>query len=309
MHNTLFHPSTIINTHKRCKSYPDQLVSLKISEEITVELYEKDFISQGRVSNVYLGRILGEQVAIKIPHSDQDSIDSVQREYTILKSLPKSLAWYFLHCTLNSCLVFKFAEWDVYSYFKKHITNPHLALNLISQLFQQIEILHSEGIYHGDIKPHNLLLYKTESNPMDLKIVDYGQAINFNLDNLGPLVDDFNVGTTAYTPPEAFKTQLPNDRELFFKRDIYGAGITSFFIATGMLPFRASDSPVKLIVAIRQGFIECGDNSIPGEIYSQAKPFYDKLLHLLAKCTNKDPLKRPSATEINENLNEIKFIN
>ena len=302
MHGTALHPNTVLTTHKRCKSYPDQLVSLKISEGTSVEFYEKDFIAQGKISNVYLGRILGEPVAIKIPHCDQDSIESVQRELMILKSLPRKVSDYFLHCANTNCLVFKYAEWDVHGYLKRHVPNPELALNFIRQMYQQLEILHSHQIYHGDIKPHNLLLYRTEPNHFELKIADYGQSINFNSEDFDPLIDELSVGTTAYTPPEAFYKNQTISPELFFKRDIYAAGITSYFIATGRLPFKASDSPVKLIVAIKQGFIECGDNSIPAEIYTPSKPFYNKLMTLLKMCTDKDPMKRPAAREANDYL-------
>ena len=305
MHSALLHPRTVLTTHKRCKSYPDQLISLKISEGLTVEFYEKDFIAQGKISNVYLGRILGDPVAIKIPHSDQDSIESVQHELIILKSLPKAVSDYFLHCANNNCLVFRYAEWDVYNYFKRNVPNPDLALNLIIQLFQQLDVLHSHQIYHGDIKPHNLLLYKKENESrLELRLADYGQSIDFGSENFEPLVNEYSVGTTAYTPPEAFYMSKSISPDLFFKRDIYAAGITSYFIATGRLPFKSSDSPVKLIVAIKQGFIECGENSIPAEIYSNSKPFYNKLMKLLSMCTEKDPMKRPSAKDALEYLKE-----
>jgi serine/threonine protein kinase len=55
---------------------------------------------------------------------------------------------------------------------KKPFTEPD-ALEIIWQLLTINSGLHSRNIYHGDIKPENIILEKAN----DVKIVDYGFSI------------------------------------------------------------------------------------------------------------------------------------
>jgi serine/threonine-protein kinase len=108
-----------------------------------------------------------------------------------------------------------------------------LPLSLLRRLLQEVVeallCVHSAGILHRDIKPHNLFLSPTGT----AKLGDFGAA---SLRELGLTQTEGLVGTLAYMAPE----QLRGDR-LGFASDVYGLGVTAFELCTSRLPFPGPD--------------------------------------------------------------------
>ncbi|KAI8365442.1 kinase-like domain-containing protein [Choanephora cucurbitarum] len=65
--------------------------------------------------------------------------------------------------------------------------------SIFRQLVYVVDHLHQQGIVHGDIKPHNLLLSKDNR----VKLVDFGHAIY--------LCDIYSMSSPAFTAPEVIK--------------------------------------------------------------------------------------------------------
>jgi len=96
-------------------------------------------------------------------------------------------------------------------------------LRWISQTLESIQLLHSRGIIHCDIGPHNILL----DAEMNLKITDFSGS---SLDGSRAMI----CPKTRYTAPDPNWNpgQLPTVEE-----DIFSLGSTIYFIIMGSSPF------------------------------------------------------------------------
>jgi non-specific serine/threonine protein kinase len=97
-----------------------------------------------------------------------------------------------------------------------------------------------QGIVHRDIKPANILVDEQDN----VKITDFGLALNINkkLDTDSTFI--MGVGSPAYMSPEQIKGYPLNQ-----KTDLYSLGVLLFHMLTGRLPFRASN-PAQLVYKI-----------------------------------------------------------
>jgi urea transport system substrate-binding protein len=103
---------------------------------------------------------------------------------------------------------------------------------LIRQTAIGLEYIHSQGLVHRDIKPHNLLVSRTGQ----VKILDLGLATLKG----GPkpaanelTADRQFLGTVDYAAPE----QWESSRDVDIRADIYSLGCTFYYLLAGESPF------------------------------------------------------------------------
>lgn len=109
-------------------------------------------------------------------------------------------------------------------------------LQLVCDILQGLEYIHSKGVVHRDLKPENILL-KKESDSSIACISDFGISkwINFEPDFSSTKSD---TGSPAYMAPEQFEGKYS------YASDIYAVGIILFEVIVGVRPF--SGIPDKL---------------------------------------------------------------
>lgn len=88
-------------------------------------------------------------------------------------------------------------------------------MNVMRNLLQALEYLHSKGIVHRDLKPENLILASKE-NDYNLKIADFGLASFIAKGDLLYL----RCGSPGYVAPE-----LLEDKGYYCKADVFSAGV------------------------------------------------------------------------------------
>ena len=123
-------------------------------------------------------------------------------------------------------LIFEKAEMDLKDYIQKNKLDHKKKKKLMIDLVVALEYLQSFNIVHGDIKPHNILIFKNG----DIKYTD------FNLSSIYLTDEKINkkLYTITYRPPEI------NEEKVTLKSDIWALGCTFFEIYYGYEYFNYS---------------------------------------------------------------------
>src|SRR6187402_995343 len=119
-------------------------------------------------------------------------------------------------------------------YVRREETIPlDTALILLRQAAAGLAAAHRAGIVHRDVKPDNFLLLGPRGEPYGLKVIDFGLAKLWDVDEDGG--DAHNVmGTAEYMSPEQILVEPVDARS-----DIYSLGVVMFRVFSGHLPFES----------------------------------------------------------------------
>ncbi|MDO6387986.1 serine/threonine-protein kinase [Uliginosibacterium sp. 31-12] len=116
----------------------------------------------------------------------------------------------------------------------------HRTTSIIFKVAMALDYAYRQGIVHRDIKPANILVDSTDN----VKITDFGLAMNVNKKSAEDSTFIMGVGSPAYMSPEQIKNYPLNQ-----KTDLYSLGVVLFHMLTGRLPFRAKN-PAQLVYKI-----------------------------------------------------------
>ena len=155
-------------------------------------------LGRGTYSIVWLGFNItnNKYYAIKVQHSD-DFKDGIE-EVKMMKKLPQNvsvfnhLIEYFIHSVKVEnkknklrylCSVYELQSGNLDSFIRKGYYGDGFDLDKVKIMFRQLlkglNVLHSKlKVFHGDIKPDNLLL--KGYNKRDLQIINLYNELNFN---------------------------------------------------------------------------------------------------------------------------------
>ena len=138
------------------------------------------------------------------------------------------------------------------------------ASNLMKQLLETVEYLHSNNIAHRDLKPENLI-YESVNSEL-IKICDFGTSIISSENNqLYSL-----VGTPYYLAPEVV------NRSYSKSCDVWSLGIILYFILIGLHPFRGRTTKTVFTKAL-QGYSSI-DTTEFSHLSDQVKDLLKKML-------------------------------
>ena len=140
---------------------------------------------------------------------------------------------------------------------------------------------HRGGILHRDLKPGNVMI------PRDgrVRVVDFGEARRL------AQADGELCGTPGYLAPERWRGEAASPAV-----DIWALGVVLYECLCGARPYQ--HLPARTL-ALRVG----GPDPIPALPGGERLP--PQLVQLVARCLDKDPLRRPSADEVAEALQGI----
>ena len=212
--------------------------NLNISDFIEIEkLGEGHFGIVKKMQYKGNNQIYAVKFLPKINTNSQD-IKNIFREVNIMpklnhKNIVKLYAYfedniynYFVYELVQGCNLEKYVEKltnnNMKNYGNRYATHieQSLLINIFKQILSGLLYLHSNFIFHRDIKPDNILI----DNDNNIKITDFGLSAlyvkGFPLSSNGTV-----VGREDYAAPEV-KNNQPYD----YKCDIFSLGLTFYYL-------------------------------------------------------------------------------
>lgn len=287
----------------------NNIVKKQINPEDLYEEVKK--LGEGAFGKVILGRHRqsNELRAIKIIKKEnlQDEIsdNQIENEINILKSLDHSnilkVYEYFDYCDSLYIVNEYIGDGDLFSLIdrEKFLKEP-ISLQILYQLLSAISYIHSNNIFHGDIKPENIMIERMdkvrinkETKDKDLlsfsiKLIDFGTSKIFNRRKVFHNL----IGTANYVAPEVvfggYNKQC----------DIWSSGVVLYVMLFGEFPFDG-ETDEEVFSKIKNSFPE-----IEKKVVSQ------ETKDLLRRMLEKDPYERISASDalVHKAFKDIRLI-
>ena len=148
---------------------------------------------------------------------------------------------------------------------------------IFTQVASALSHMHRRGVFHGDLKPHNIMLSKNGQ----VKLIDFGTAWIRGQDK------NRVQGTPQYMAPEQAVEKVVND-----KTDLYNLGATMYRMFTGQFVQRDIPKPgTERKVTLPTKY----NPRIPADLNT-----------LIVACLQSDPQKRPAGMfEVRDQLSKI----
>ena len=163
--------------------------------------------------------------------------------------------------------------------------SPSQGCALIAQVADGLAAAHATGVVHRDLKPENVLMDTAYPNAPIPRITDFGIA---RIAEEPSLTRPSHVlGTPAYLSPVVASGQNATPAS-----DVYAVGVMTYELLTGRPPFEADNVLALLVLHIE------GTPTRPAGVPNALWP-------VVEACLAKDPLERPTATELADRLRPL----
>ena len=180
---------------------------------------------------------------------------------------------------------------------------PLQICEILLQIFSAIAHLHEHLIFHGDIKPANIMICRPEEcRTFQIKIVDFDQSWYFHS------VPQISQGTPLYSSPEiANAPEIAHAQgaspeiahaqgDIDFKSDIWAMGPLILQFLTGYeKPWYLRDVRVRDEVVLILKTLDFAKTPFPPELLQHEDPNIAFLARIAQSCLALDKSERPSA--------------
>jgi len=206
-------------------------------------------LGRGGMGTVYLARYLGHcQVAVKLlgappsGSSEQEFNDRFARECRVLMALRHpAIVHAFTHGVNGDSglryLVMEYVEGTTLSSLRRSMGRPLTPIEAADMLLPIADALcycHSEGVFHRDISPQNILVTHHQGAEMHAKLVDFGASWQ---DDSQHLTRGVIFGNIDFQPLERFHTDPQKDPVRMGETvDVFALAAVAFYLTGGNGP-------------------------------------------------------------------------
>lgn len=160
---------------------------------------------------------------------------------------------------------------------------PKDAVHVVEQVCRALEVAHSEGVIHRDLKPQNIM----RDSQGRIVVMDFGLARS--LDASGMTQTGALVGTLEYMSPEQAL-----GHELDQRSDLFTVGLIFYELLTAKMPYKADTALASLMKRTQE-------RALPPSSIDSSVP--KALSNIVARCLERDPkLRYHTAREILQQL-------
>ncbi len=169
--------------------------------------------------------------------------------------------------------------------------SPAQTMRVLSQAFAALEAAHAAGVIHRDLKPDNIFI-DPRPEGWNVTLLDFGLAKREGAMDRGLTSPGMVMGTPGYMAPE----QVRGSGTVSAKTDCYAMGVVAWTLLVGREPFGTGS-----VVEVMHRHL-----STPAPSISEAVPGVPAgLAKLVMELLEKDPDRRPSATQARARLVEL----
>ncbi|XVF84231.1 hypothetical protein PTKIN_Ptkin17bG0009300 [Pterospermum kingtungense] len=267
---------------------------------LELQIRKSDGITKG---SYQVAKWNGTKVAVKIldkdSYSDPESINAFKHELTLLEKVRHPNVVQFVGAVTQNIPMMIVSEYhskgNLESYLqKKGRLSPSKTLRYALDIARGMNYLHEckpDPIIHCNLKPKNILL----DNSGQLKIAGFGllRLSKISPDKAKLAQSDARVDpSNIYVAPEVYKNVI-FDRSV----DAYSFGVILYEMIEGVVPFhpRPVEEAVKLM---------CLEGKRP-PFKTKSRSYPPDLRELIEECWNREPVVRPTFSEIIVRLDKI----
>jgi 5'-AMP-activated protein kinase catalytic alpha subunit len=243
-------------------------------------------LGQGNLSKVYYARdcISTKVVAIKV--IDKDTLSRVglmvqkEMEVSIVRKIRHPNVVHLSKVMASKSKMYLVLEYAAGGELLKEISegkfSEGVARGYFYQLISAVGYCHNRGVYHGDLKPENLLLDYCGN----LKVSGFGLSALAEPKRHDGLLHT-TCGTSAFEAPEMLSKKGYDGS----KADIWSCGVILLVMLAGYLPFQDTNL-INMYMKISSAEYRC------------PCPLSAELKELLSMILDPDPIARASASNV-----------
>jgi serine/threonine protein kinase len=179
------------------------------------------------------------------------------------------------------------------------------SLDILLQIADAMEYIHTNGFIHGDLKPQNILMSVIEISGnvghFLAKVADFGDARFISNDE-----DEFKptgFGTTHYAAPELLNSRRNQGSTFRFpsKIDVFSFGCVAYEVLTG---YSVHDGRLDIERVIARD-LKPSDYQVWRTLIDEFR-YPLGFIELIESCWELDPKKRPSFSHFCDELEKFK---